>query len=662
MFMKTKAVDKIIQVFLFLVIFLFPLVFLPFFTDVYGFGKQIFLLTSAFVLFSLWMVKSFLEKRLVTKKSSYFSLLIFLFLAFLASALINSPNKLQSFLAFNGPGSIFVLLVVFYLIFNLGKERTILYSLLASGGTLSIIRIVLFLGGFEFPLIYPSLNISVLKSWSPTGSLLAQAAFLLALIPLGFGIVYNELKEKSIFLSVAVFLINILNMIGLGMCFYLLGTEAKPILLPQTTAWMIAVESLKNSRLALFGLAPGQFINAFTSFKPLVFNGSEFWNLRFSSSSNWYFQLLNEVGIIGLALYLFLVWKIFKNSVKVLRSPKASALSLTLGLSLAITVVSQFFLPLNFFLLAIFFIILALFALSSEEGLEEKVVDFAPLGKLALLGLIVPALLWGVLFYFSGKTALANSYFLESLKAANENDGVATYNMQIKAIQTDPTSIDYRIAYSQTNFALANSLATKEDIDDQDRNTISQLIQQSIREAKAAVAIDPRNASSWENLASLYRNLINFAEGADEWTLAAYEQAIALDPTSPRLRVDLGGLYYSQKNFQQAANLFAQAANLKPDYANARYNLANTLREAGDFENAKKEYEVTLSLVEIGSNDYQKVSEELEEVKKLIPPPTSSDEGGDIQPETLITPIPPSEGINPPLELPNEGPEITSEE
>lgn len=657
--MKTKAVDRIIQTFLFLVIFVFPLIFLPFFTDVYGFGKQIFLLAATFILFTLWMVKSFLEKRIVARKTSYLSLIILIFLAFLASTLLNSPNKLQSFAAFNGPGSVFLFLLTFYLIFNLGKEKTVIYSLLASGAALSIIRIVLFLGSFEFPLVYPSLNISILKGWSPTGSLLAHAAFLLALIPVGFGAIYSELKEKRMPVAVAAFIVNALNMIALGMSIYLLGTASKPILLPQNTAWVIAVESLKNIRLALFGLAPGQFANAFTSFKPLNFNGSEYWNLRFASSSNWYFQLLNEVGIVGLVLYLFLVWKVFKNSVKALRSPKASLASLALGLSLVITMVSQLFLPLNFFLFAIFFILLAAFAISTEGEQEEKVVDFAPLGKLALLGLVFPAIVWGGLFFFSGKLAMANSYFLESLKAANENDGVKTYNMQIKAIQTDPTGVDYRIAYSQTNFALANSLATKEDLNDQDRNTISQLIQQAVREAKAAVSVDPRNAASWENLANLYKNLINFAEGADQWTLAAYEQAIALDPTNPRLRVDLGGLYYSQKNFQQAANLFAQAANLKPDYANAHYNLANTLREAGDYQGAKGEYEVVLSLVQIDSNDYQKVSQELDEVKKLIPSPTPVPDKTALQPETLLTPAPPAEGINPPLELPNEGPEIT---
>jgi tetratricopeptide (TPR) repeat protein len=43
------------------------------------------------------------------------------------------------------------------------------------------------------------------------------------------------------------------------------------------------------------------------------------------------------------------------------------------------------------------------------------------------------------------------------------------------------------------------------------------------------------------------------------------------------LRVEAGGIYYANGDYLSAANLFRQAANLKPDYANAHYNLAKAL-------------------------------------------------------------------------------------
>jgi len=650
--MRSKLLSKVAEVVLAATVFLLPIIFLPSFSDIYDFGKQLFLLLALFLIFLIWTVQTFVEKKLIYKKARYFLPILFLLITFLASTIISSSNKTISFTAVTGTGAIFLAFLSYLILGNLGKRKLILYALLGGSACLSLLRLILYLGSFAFPLNFPSWNLAIGKAWSPTGSLLAQAIFALVAIPIGFSLMFENLKQQKTSPALVAFLTNTLNMVGLGLCIYLLGTVAKPILLPQITAWAIALEGLKNSRFAIFGLGPGQFVNAFTSFKPLSFNNGDLWNLRFATSSNWYFQLLTEVGILGLVAYITLAWKILKDAVKVFRQPRISYIGLSIYLGLTILLIAQFFVPLNFFLLVLMFILLAV---ARDE--ETQAADFSAVGNFAFLALIFPLIFWGAVFFFTGKLALADSYFLGSLKAASQNDGVKTYNLQIKAIQTDPSSPTYRVAYSQTNLALANALAAKQDLADQDRSTITQLIQQAIREAKAAVTVDTRSASSWENLATLYRSLINFAEGADQWTVASYQQAINLDPLNPRLRIDFGGLYYSQKNWVQAANLFSQATNLKPNLANAHYNLANALREAGDLQNALAEYEATQTLVEADSNDYQKVTQELEEVKKRIPTPTPLPKSAET--ETLSTPPPPAEGIEPPLELPNEGPNIT---
>ena len=75
----------------------------------------------------------------------------------------------------------------------------------------------------------------------------------------------------------------------------------------------------------------------------------------------------------------------------------------------------------------------------------------------------------------------------------------------------------------------------------------------------------------------IYRNIINVASGADGWTVAAYRQAITRDPNNPILRLNLGGIYYSAKNYNEASRSFADAISLKPDWANAYYNLSYAL-------------------------------------------------------------------------------------
>jgi tetratricopeptide (TPR) repeat protein len=112
--------------------------------------------------------------------------------------------------------------------------------------------------------------------------------------------------------------------------------------------------------------------------------------------------------------------------------------------------------------------------------------------------------------------------------------------------------------------------------------------------------------------------LIGAAQDADKWAIRAYTAAIQLDPTNPRLRILLGGVYYANKDYLSAANLFAQSTNLKADYANAHYNLAQALKQLQRFDQAKIELENTQRLVAQGSADHDRVSSEIAEVTKQI--------------------------------------------
>jgi len=164
------------------------------------------------------------------------------------------------------------------------------------------------------------------------------------------------------------------------------------------------------------------------------------------------------------------------------------------------------------------------------------------------------------------------------------------------------------------------------------------------------VALNPQNANNWTNLALIYRQLINFAEGAENWALASYQQAIALDPFDPQLRISLGGIYFSLANWDEAVNQFQLAVQIKPDFANGHYNLSAAYREKGDFEKAVNAMESALSLVPADSADYQKASEELEALKKKLGEKAAAT--AEQPSETLQPPQPLPTGIEPPLELP----------
>jgi tetratricopeptide (TPR) repeat protein len=112
--------------------------------------------------------------------------------------------------------------------------------------------------------------------------------------------------------------------------------------------------------------------------------------------------------------------------------------------------------------------------------------------------------------------------------------------------------------------------------------------------------------------------LINVAENADQWTIAALAQAIKNDPVNPRLRLELGGVFYSLGQYDQAIRFYQQAAELKPDWGNAFYNLSAAHKQKKEMVQAYDYLRQVIALVEPNTADYTKAQSELAELSNLL--------------------------------------------
>src|ERR1700691_2717073 len=86
---------------------------------------------------------------------------------------------------------------------------------------------------------------------------------------------------------------------------------------------------------------------------------------------------------------------------------------------------------------------------------------------------------------------------------------------------------------------------------------------------------------------------------------------------NPSLRLSVGGIYYVTKNYDQAIRFFTDAANLKPDYANAYYNLSIAYRDNNDIPDALAVANQTVVLLQSTPNspDYKTAVQLLNELK-----------------------------------------------
>lgn len=636
---------------LLLLLFLLPLFFLPLTPDFFDFNKMVLLVLGTLVLAIIWALRQAQGK--LTFITTPLDLPVFAVAAiFLLSTFLRTLNKADAFL-FPGTATIILALTLLYFLItqtlhkNLNVLRTTLYALLTSALFVSLVAITASLGILENIPQLPGYLKS--RTFSLIGAPLPTITFLLVMLPLAIAQVIKARRDKL--LTTYHLLLSILLVLAITSIVFQIspGRPTSPRILPISVGWSIAVETLKVSPL---GVGPGNFVSAFNLSRPLSYNQTDLWNTRFAVSSNWYLQLFTEVGILGLLVFLFLVWRI----VTLVRSIKEENSDLRfVNYSLILILLLFLFIPANLLLIFAFYVLLGL--LAAQFSREKTLGGVQPAFVVLLLVLTVAS----TALFFGSRAYGAELDYKKALEAAARNDAKPLYDFLLRAINKNPYVDRYRISLSQADLAIANAIARKEDLTDQDRQTINQLVQQAIREARSAVALNNRLSTNWENLARVYRALIPFAAGADQWAVATYSQAIAFEPINPFFRINLGGVHYGAGRYDEAIKAFELAVLLKSDFANAHYNLSAALREKGDLGRAIGEMEQTLALVSPGTKDYETAQKELENLKTLRQAQGKAGGEGTVSVgETLEAPQPaPKPVLVPPLELPEEaGPPV----
>lgn len=603
---------SILKIYTRLVLFLLPLFFLPVMYNSFGLAKSGLLIIGGGIGLLLWLVEIIVKKNETVKWNGL--LTWFLILAIWAGVeffMMTPGVRNRSMMAPTGFGSIIGLLIWLFLWVQVEdeKERSFQFRWLSISGIIVAIGslVAFMIPVSKLPLVWPKSNpiLSISQGWSLTGSLVGEAILMLLLVINWLKGLLTKLKEKEDFSN---YLTEAIGVVFFGLILFLDIYKMVKLgwgYLDTRTAWVIAVESLKNS--PLFGTGVGNFYQAFLAFKPVSFNLTKYWASTFDTSSMGILNVWTEMGVLALAWVLLGVSKLLKKI-------KNNNFWMALVMALAVL-----FIPANLLVLVLFFWLLAFgnFWKTKEIKmkllLSEKNVNVMPylVGVLLLVGI-------GFGGYWETRILAADIYWMKAAKAAAKNDGANTYNNQIKAIGMNPNMADYRASYSQTCLALSQNFLNKKEISDTDKENGSTLIQQSVREAKAAISLDQSNSIYWSNLAGIYKSLIGLVDGAADWSIQAYQQAAILNQNDPMLKLNLGGLYFGLNDYESADRVFEEVVVSKNDYANGWYNWAYSGKQLGKLELAVNRMKKALELVPADSTDYETASKVLNEWQKEL--------------------------------------------
>jgi tetratricopeptide (TPR) repeat protein len=105
------------------------------------------------------------------------------------------------------------------------------------------------------------------------------------------------------------------------------------------------------------------------------------------------------------------------------------------------------------------------------------------------------------------------------------------------------------------------------------------------------IKIDPKGESRLVILALCYHHLRDFESAID-----AYKKALAIKPDYAEAHYNMGNTLKVLGMQEAAIQAYTKAIATKPDYAEAYYNMSNVFKEQGKFEQAREGYIKTLAI------------------------------------------------------------------
>jgi len=309
-----SILEKIEKITLYTTIFLIPLLVLSVFPNPLSLPKLIILTFGVGLALLIKAIRVILKGSLEFSIGKFDIPVIILLIAYLASSILITPNKMEAFFL---PGTTTVIVasaLLYFLISGLKEkeQKTLSIVVFLSGVAFSVISLLSLSKAFEY---IPQLPVFMKNPlFNTLGGQLPAAIFLITILPLGIGLLLSEKEAaKKTFIGLATALL----ILGLGMATYNLlpGKPAEPKLLDFNTSWAVSIDTLKAS--PLLGAGPGNYLSAFSQFRPLSYNQTDNWSLRFTSARNFYLTALTETGFLGALALILIVLGVYRRLRKI---------------------------------------------------------------------------------------------------------------------------------------------------------------------------------------------------------------------------------------------------------------------------------------------------------------------------------------------------------
>jgi len=672
------TLDKAVQRLIYVLVFLLPLWFLPVTINSVEFNKQVLLVFLVVVTFILWLIK-ILNQGEIRWKGSILNILLGVFLVIYVLATIFSQRAYGSLVGWSThlSGSlinVLCFLALYILIINnfKGLKDTfgLLFVFLVSSAIATVIGLVQIWGGFIFPWDFAkSASFNTLGTANTLGifsatvlTLVTALLFVVKRINIKIFLVILGLINLFILINLNFWVLWLVLIVGLAvilvfglmrivkleesvswlawpmaiLAIALIFMFFRPIIplrpnlpvevgLNYRGGWEVVSKVLKDN--PILGTGPESFVIGYAKYKPEIINQTAFWNIRFANPPSEVFTIASDLGFVGLAVFLLVIILFIFFAVKNLLKTVGEGNNvleqfLQIGVFagwLGLTV-SLFLYPQNLTLMFVFWLLFSIY-LAESSVFKEKVYNLRKSPTILLVGsfsfVIIIVLMVGFIYIegtrFVAEIAYKNGLDLIQVKGDLDNG----LNRIIRSTVINPYEDKTYQALSQLFILKMNRDSQLTNLGSQERLNLVQVDAiNAINSAVRATILSPKNVANWLIRGQVYRQVIGFINGADDWAESSYEESLKLEPTNPfaytewgRVLVNRAVLLANQGKkdkatqeaignyLVQALGKFDQAIKVKPDYAPAHFESARIYDQLGKLNEAIAKMEINRQLL-----------------------------------------------------------------
>jgi tetratricopeptide (TPR) repeat protein len=447
------------------------------------------------------------------------------------------------------------------------------------------------------------------------GAWLVLGITMLVLLVFSFWTRISRQKVNLLLLPIALLLISSFFLLGIGNRVGILNDlvsfgPALPqeAILDYGTTNKVVLGSVKEN--PVFGSGPGTFMADFSKFKPVEFNETRFWNLRFDKGAGYLPELLATTGILGTFSYLLIAAVFFLIALISLgrfrrkasldsesQRELAESYALPFFMIWSGLLVGQFVYGGNITLYFFFWLFTGLAVVSWQkiETISFKKISFS-FQRLPEVGLVMNVILLIVIFVIVGVFYLGSRFYLAEVKFKKAVEAREALPEKLEeVVNLNKYRENYRRVLSQAYLISAWNEANKPE-NERDVQLLQNLAAGSVQQARAATLLSPNSVAAWENLGIIYRDSRGLIGGTLPFALDAFARATELEPANPfffRERCRLN-LISEERDWDETVGYCQKAIDLKENYLDAHIQLALVYEQKGDLQEAVKRMENVL--------------------------------------------------------------------